>query len=231
MKFGDYIRQKREHAGWTQPEAAARAGIEQSYLSKLETGKSYPSEDIFAKLVTLYAIDVAAMSNEVGSGELEKLREISDVRSAVLVRQKNETRFMRGWLIAGFLMIMVGGASLGLAHAIPSEKHHTFQYRSEGVILPGESPMIFSFLAVGGSATDDDENPQTLTERVDYDYKSLETNKGPSFIEKVEGGHRAYKLYDTQAHAEPSPLRWLFGPGAMFLFGGLACFYIARRWR
>jgi transcriptional regulator with XRE-family HTH domain len=54
MKFGDYLRQKREARGWTQPEAANKAGIEQSYLSKLETGKSYPSEDAYARLVAAY---------------------------------------------------------------------------------------------------------------------------------------------------------------------------------
>ena len=51
MKFGDYLRQARETRQWTQPEAAARAGIEQSYLSTLETGKSYPSEEVFGRLV------------------------------------------------------------------------------------------------------------------------------------------------------------------------------------
>jgi len=231
MKFGNYLRQKREYTGWTQPEAAARADIEQSYLSKLETGKSYPSEEVFAKLVTLYDIDIVAMSNEIASSELEKLREISDVRSAVLTRQKNETRFMRGWLVAGFVMTMIGGAALGLAHAIPSEKHHTFLYRSEGVILPGESPMIFAFLAVRSGTAEHDGVPQTLAGRVDYDYKSLGTNQGPSFMEKVENGHRMYQLYDTETHFKDSALRWLLGPGVMFLFGGLACFYIARRWR
>ncbi|MBO6796341.1 helix-turn-helix transcriptional regulator [Maricaulis sp.] len=51
MKFGDYLRQCREAKGWTQPEAARHADIEQSYLSKLETGRSYPSEDVYSRLV------------------------------------------------------------------------------------------------------------------------------------------------------------------------------------
>lgn len=50
MKFGVYLRSLREKAGWTQPEAAEKIEIEQSYLSKLETGKCFPSEDIFSKL-------------------------------------------------------------------------------------------------------------------------------------------------------------------------------------
>ena len=76
MQFGDYLRQTREEKGWTQPDAAAKIGIEQSYLSKLETGKSYPSEDVFARLIEAYEINIAHLSETVASSELSKLREI-----------------------------------------------------------------------------------------------------------------------------------------------------------
>ncbi|WP_025897140.1 helix-turn-helix domain-containing protein [Kordiimonas gwangyangensis] len=115
MKFGDYLREKREKHGWTQPEAAARAQIEQSYLSKLETGKSYPSEDIFSRLVKTYDIDFEDMSRTVFAAELDKLREISAVRAMVLKRGQSEARFMRAWLVAGLVMIMLGGGMFGLA--------------------------------------------------------------------------------------------------------------------
>ncbi|MGE0743387.1 MAG: helix-turn-helix domain-containing protein, partial [Hyphomonadaceae bacterium] len=38
MKFGEDLKNRRTELGWTQPDAAAKASIEQSYLSKLETG-------------------------------------------------------------------------------------------------------------------------------------------------------------------------------------------------
>ena len=69
MKFGDYLRQKREEKNWTQPEASAAAGIEQSYLSKLETGKSWPSEDVFARVASVYGIEVDDMVRRVASSE------------------------------------------------------------------------------------------------------------------------------------------------------------------
>ncbi|PCI64326.1 MAG: hypothetical protein COB37_01750 [Kordiimonadales bacterium] len=227
MKFGEYLRQRREANGWTQPEAAARADIEQSYLSKLENSKSYPSEEIFSKLVAAYEIDVASMSNAIESAELDRLREIADVRATVLHRQKSEARFMRSWLVAGLIMVMIGGAALGIPVAAPNNTEIDYQYRSEGMILPGESPMIFTFLSVGG----DDGNSKSLADRVDYKYVSFGKNRGPSFIDHVEGGYRVYTLYDTVGQDTPSPLRWLFAPAFMFILGGLACFYIARRWR
>ncbi|WP_262692532.1 helix-turn-helix domain-containing protein [Kordiimonas aestuarii] len=226
MKFGDYIRQKREKNGWTQPEAAARAGIEQSYLSKLETGKSYPSEDIFGRLVKTYDINIDDLSQKVFAAELDKLREIGEVRAVILSRQKAENRFMRVWLVAGLIMIMIGGGAFGLAYSIPESQHIRFLYRSEGVIKADESPMVFEFLAVGGP---DSEN-RKFNDRVDYDFKSLSENKGNNFIEQVAGGYRKYSLYDTQRGDHPTAISWHYSMGIMFIFGGLACFYISRRW-
>ncbi len=47
MKFGEYLKSQRDARGWTQPMAAEKIGIEQSYLSKLETGKASPSDEMF----------------------------------------------------------------------------------------------------------------------------------------------------------------------------------------
>ncbi len=227
MRFGEYIRNIREKNGWTQPEAAARVPVEQSYLSKMETGKSYPSEDIFSKLVSAYSIDIDKMCNAIFSAELDKLREISDVRSAILIRQKTEQKFMRGWLVAGLIMIMLGGSTLGLSQSLSGHSNTVFLYRSEGIILPGESPMIYHFLNTGRP----DAEGKTLTDRIDYDFIETPKNKGGSFIEKVENGHRVYTLYDNKYTEHPSPLSWLLGPGFMLILGGLSCFYISRRWR
>ena len=80
MEFGDYIKEKRDAIGWNQPEAALKASIEQSYLSKLETGKSYPSEEVFSRLVKAYGFDPVDMCKHVFSAELDKLRDIKQVR-------------------------------------------------------------------------------------------------------------------------------------------------------
>ena len=50
MSFHENLRTLRLARGLTQPLLAEKAGIEQSYLSKLENGRSRPSEDVLARL-------------------------------------------------------------------------------------------------------------------------------------------------------------------------------------
>ncbi len=40
MRFGEKLKELRNEKEWTQPEMAEAIGIEQSYWSKLENGKS-----------------------------------------------------------------------------------------------------------------------------------------------------------------------------------------------
>ena len=134
---------------------------------------------------------------------------------------------MRSWLVAGLFMLMTGGLLLGLSNAGSNVNITDYLYRSEGIIKNGESPMIFSFLDVGQP----DSEGKTLTDRVDYKYQTLTEFRGPSIIVKVEGGHRKYTMYETTERFYSSGLEWLLGPALMFLIGGIACFYVARRWR
>ena len=101
MKFGDYLRARREDKGWTQPEAAAKADIEQSYLSKLETGKSFPSQDVFERLAAAYGFDAETLAQSVDADSLKALREVGQVRAAVISLQSRSVRLARSWLAAG----------------------------------------------------------------------------------------------------------------------------------
>ncbi len=226
MRFGEYIRGLREKNGWTQPEAAARISVEQSYLSKLETGKSYPSEDVFTKLMSVYSIDISKMNSDLFSEEIEKLREIADVRSALLHQQKNQQKFMRGWLIAGLVMLMISGSAFGLG-SIRTEPSVTlkYMYRSPGVIKTGESPSKYD---IADFQSDVDKNNLKTSA---FAFEDFLKDHGDIFVKEVEGGHRIFTKYDAKPHIPIKPMQWLSGPALMFLFGGLACFYISRRWR
>lgn len=68
MDFGIYLRNLRKSRNWTQPEAAEHIGVEQSYLSKLETGKATPSEKILDDLVRAYDIDLDGMVRQLSAG-------------------------------------------------------------------------------------------------------------------------------------------------------------------
>ncbi|MGB9107189.1 MAG: helix-turn-helix domain-containing protein [Telluria sp.] len=51
MNFGERLKQLRTEKGLTQPQFAQVAGIEQSYLSKLENDKSVPSAEMFTTML------------------------------------------------------------------------------------------------------------------------------------------------------------------------------------
>ena len=227
MKFGDYLRQKREESGWTQPEAAARAGIEQSYISKLETGKSYPSGEIFEKLVKLYGIDVKDMGAQVTSSELEKLKEIAEVRTYILGHQKAKTTVVRTWLLAALVFMMVGGGMTVFQAAKPERIIREYVYQSDGLLLPDDGPMFFKTLELPSfpKAT-----PEVVA-RMIVKTKTLPESAGAQFFE-TEGNYvRAYQIIDERTKQVNDMDRLMLAIGVAFLFGSFGCFVISHRWR
>ena len=232
MRFGDYLKQKREERGWTQPDAAAKAGIEQSYLSKLETGKSYPSEDVFGRLTEAYGIDMDSLLNTVSSRELTKLRDIAEIRSLLLERETRTRRASRGWLLAGLAMLMLGGGSLGLTTLGESQTVYAQSYVSWGVLQTNEP--VHAFDIVHRKYDTDHPKYEEYTEmvsRIDPVRRIDVQNYGDFFIETVADGKRVFETYDSRPITYRSPLRWFFIPALTFLFGAVGCFFISFRWR
>jgi transcriptional regulator with XRE-family HTH domain len=63
MPFHENLRTLRLARGLTQPTLAEKAGIEQSYLSKLENGRSKPSEDVLGRLAQALEVKPEALAN------------------------------------------------------------------------------------------------------------------------------------------------------------------------
>lgn len=236
MRFGDYIRDQRRALQWTQPEAAQQIGIEQSYLSKLESGKSFPSEDVFASIKAAYKIDVDDLNKCLFPGELDQLREIGDVRNAIMKRTKDFEQRVQTWLIAGIICLMLGGASLGLSFLAADSAQTKYQYRSNGVILEGESFDVFEIVYDG--PFDQRENAEQLRQRqqvmiarLDQKFLMIDQNKGVTFTEPADGGTRVWQFYGAQIDTLKSPLRWMIAPAFLLIFGALGCFFASYRWR
>lgn len=229
MKFGEYLKKEREARSWTQPEAAAKARIEQSYLSKLETGRSYPSEDVFSRLSQAYALDLTELAKQIDAPEIERLRDLSQLRVAALSQKLASTRKSRNWMIAGVAACALGGAGLGLAMTGADRDVTRYTYRSMGVAHDGESVSAMEH-ALGGFGADttagfEDLRAQhlALQARIDEAYRVTEQNRGREFVETLPEGRRYYRLQDEAQVLVPTPLRWFRVPGLMFLFGGIAC--------
>ncbi|MEL6447983.1 MAG: helix-turn-helix transcriptional regulator [Pseudomonadota bacterium] len=220
MKFGDYLRKKRESKSWTQPVAAEQIGIEQSYLSKLETGKSYPSEDIFDKLVDAYSIDCEALAQDVESVELDRLNDIKRVRIAVLGQHRRHEARTRRWMIGGLLSLAVGGASLGAA-ILPDATERTYHYRSEGILLPGEALESFDDIR-----SQDDARREAMLRRLNQDDQSFADYRGESFVQQSPEGRRFYQRFATREHNTLSHMRWFIIPALACCFASFGCFLV-----
>ncbi len=216
MKFGDYLRQKRAERGWTQPQAASRAKIEQSYLSKLENNKSIPSGDIYARLVEAYGIDAEEMAGVLFPAELDRLREIDALRDLLLQRSQADIETPRRILIAGLAALMIGGGFLGFSQLEPARMLTQYTYQSTGVIA-ANAP---SDTEIPPGAPGEDEQTLFLTQM-----------RGPVFTEQVAGGKRVWNLVGSDVVAQAPPYRWALIPGIALIIGGLGCFFVAWRWR
>jgi transcriptional regulator with XRE-family HTH domain len=219
MKFGDYLKNRRAELGWTQPEAAAKASIEQSYLSKLETGKSFPSEDVYQRLVDAFSLDTEAMVGALYPAELDRLREIEAVRKHLLQREHDTRSATRRWLYAGLAGLVLGGALVGLAQVERGGNGMHYTYQSPGIIRPGESADVFD---------DVDTNP-ALAARADEQTIFIPEMRGPAFTETVPEGRREWRLVGANAVLIPAKFGWALVPGLALIIGGLGCFFIS--WR
>lgn len=233
MKFGDYIRQCREKHKWTQPEAASKIEIEQSYLSKLETGKSHPSEEIFNKLVDVYQINIDELYEKIHSDELNNLKDIKSVRDAILKMNKSKIKTTRSWLIAGFIMLSLGGAFLA-ASIIPIRSGAQYTYRSDGDLQLDEELSSYDLIQKDNSVLNGNkqliEKRKNLLSRLAYMDEVTGQYKGDAYVKKTLKGRRFFELIDKREVERNWANRWFLVPALMFLLGGFCSFYISRRW-
>lgn len=231
MKFGDYLKEKRGARGWTQPEAASAIEIEQSFLSKLENGKAYPSEETFDRLVSVYDIPIETLVASLFPGEVDRLREIKQVRALLLQSSQSTVQAKRRWLGAGVGALMLGGGFLGLAGVERGSTAVEHIYQSTGVIGPAESFDLYN--QIGRPLPEDEElrrQQQEILARVDDVTRSTKEYRGPSFIEETEGGRRNWRLVGGVEGVITQPFTWARVPGWALILGGLGCFFVSWRW-
>lgn len=224
MNFGDFIKKCRLDREWTQPQAASKIDIEQSYLSKLETGKAVPSAEVFERLCSVYGIDAKAMSGELFPAELDRLRDIGAVRETVLRFDRDIKAAVKNWLIAGLVLMALGGGFIGLTQAEKGGKRQVFVYHSFGITQSGEPADMLKEAALAANP------PQVLLERLEEKSETSFVNKGPVYSQKVFGGRRVWFLFSEDEMIVPPAFQWAWAVGFSFIFAALGCFYISRRW-
>ncbi|TQV88771.1 helix-turn-helix domain-containing protein [Aliikangiella coralliicola] len=230
MHFGDKLRQLRKSKEWTQPQSAEAIGIEQSYLSKLENGKSTPSADIFQLILKAYEIDTLELLDGIDPAVVHRqLRQIPEVANFLSVRQATNLKQRKRWLMLSALSTIVGIVLAVSSHFGLIFPNVQYTYISKGVVLSGESKEIFHNYHAGfGKNVDRQETEMKMRKRFNEKYLLLSSYRGEIFNVPEEGGSRTYRL---RARKEESAVqnRYLMVTGLFFLLSGIFGFVLERK--
>src|SRR5262249_42306739 len=123
MPFHENLRTLRLARGLTQPMLAEKAGIEQCYLSKLENGRSKPSEDVLTRIAQALEVKPEALTQN-GDEADERSRRWKRLGLTAAAAAVLAVTFMAGRATAvyplSFGQVINGaGAPPNTPHAIP----------------------------------------------------------------------------------------------------------------
>lgn len=196
MDFGEKIKSLRQERSWTQPQLAQEMGVEQSYLSKLENGKSIPSPDTFSLLMRVFEQRADELLADVNSQFVrDKLAHIPAVASVVNSRNSKVFFQAKRWLLVSAALCVLGIGIFFAAHYGWLFPERVYNYRSSGVVLAGEPGNVFE-TQLNRSGTGDAflERQQELANRLDESIVTTYQFRGMTFEAPVEGGTRRYEL-------------------------------------
>jgi len=196
MNLGEKLRHLRQSRNLTQPELAEALGIEQSYLSKLENGKYVPSSDVFARILDVFKMQVGELVDDLDQGARNQLRQLPEVAQHFSAQKELMIGSRRRWLFASAILIAVGTGLVygGSVDLFVSDT--TYEYKSHGVLLDGESKEFFRVLEMSYGGQPSDERLAAEARR-DEDFMVTGRFRGSIFNIPTEGGSRTYYHYDT----------------------------------
>lgn len=241
MNFGERLKQIRTDKGLTQPQFAQLAGIEQSYLSKLENDKSVPSAEMFSTIVSALEMDAASFLQEVDKEALAtSLRHIPAVSQFTAGEVAARLNHTRRWLFGSAAAWILGFAMMLAANDGIFFSNKLYKYSSPGVILPGEAENIFSswrevlaqqllakLITIEEMGKQSAEFVATRDRPVTVEWPD---SRGTVYVEPVENGRRRFELVDTR-HIEAPGNRILQYIGAIVFACGFVGLFIEWRLR
>jgi transcriptional regulator with XRE-family HTH domain len=241
MNFGERLKQIRTDRGLTQPQFAQAAGIEQSYLSKLENDKSVPSAEMFSTILAGLGMDAAAFLAEVDQDVRDKtLHHIPAVArfgaAAAATRVEDGKRWLYGaaaaWIL-GFAMMLAANDGIFYSNKL-------YKYESPGVILAGEGDNVFATYReiLGHKMSAKIMTPEEaskaqaafLADRVRPLTVETPVDRGTVYVEPAHGGRRRFELLHTE-HVHAFGNRILQYLGAIVLFSGFVALFVDWRLR
>lgn len=241
MTFGERLKQIRTDKGLTQPQFAQIAGIEQSYLSKLENDKSVPSAEMFTTIVSALDMDAASFLQEVDKEALATtLCHIPAVSQFTAGEVRARVNHTRRWLFGSAAAWILGFAMMLAANDGIFFSNKLYKYSSPGVIFPGEAENVFSswrevlaqqllakLITIEEMGKRSAEFVATRDRPVTVEWPD---SRGTVYVEPVENGRRRFELVDTR-HIEAPGNRILQYLGAIVVLCGFVGLFIEWRLR
>jgi transcriptional regulator with XRE-family HTH domain len=234
MTLGKQLKKLRNEKALSQPDLANIAGIEQSYLSKLENDKSMPSNDIFRKLLSAFGLSLpeflAAFDNSYAETQLRQIPDVEHwLKQQRQSQRLNQRRYL--YICSALIVFAVTLFYAGQSKILVPEMQ--FQYYSEGIVLAGEPKDIF-----------DDWNKlipredvhnklyykkkMEMTQRKNEKYILSETFLGQNYVVISPEGLRQYSADGEKTISKPMNA-WLRIAGVFFFVMGVMGFVLERR--
>jgi transcriptional regulator with XRE-family HTH domain len=241
MNFGERLKQLRTGQGLTQPQLAQMAGIEQSYLSKLENDKSVPSAEMFSTIVSALKMDAASFLQDIDQDlQVTSLRHIPAVSQATQQAALARARQARRWVVGAALAWLIGFAMMLAANDGIFFSNKLYKYNSAGVIHVNEADKVFQAhkeileLRVAAKLiTPEDaagELAQFQASRLAPVTLEWRESRGSAYVEPAENGRRRFELVGTE-YAKAPGNRILHYLGALVFACGFAALFIEWRLR
>jgi transcriptional regulator with XRE-family HTH domain len=237
--LGEQFKKIRAEKGLSQPELAELAGIEQSYLSKLENDKSLPSSDILRKLLNAFKLTTAELIEPLDTSYIKSnLLAISDIEQLYQQESTKQLSRQRNMLYLASALIVIAVTLFYVGYSKQVFNERLYEYTSSGVVLAGEPSNIFRTWSTLIDIKDRNEKDEkmrqlrvVMAQRSDLLVKLVPENKGYSFEEPVEGGSR---LFSRKKNALPVNVprainAWLQVLGVLLFASGIMGFVLERR--
>ena len=192
MTLGQKLKQLRLAKEMSQPDLAQLIGIEQSYLSKLENDKAFPSDDIFSQLLRALEIELEAFLQGFEHAIIQsQLCKLTVVNRHQKQYETKSVSYMLRWIIVSSLLIVLGGTAWLAGEKkwiFDSTVSKTHVYESRGVIKDGEALRLFS-------GNKGDLSDEMLT-RLSFSSKDMLQHSGDYFVIEVnENGVSGRRFY------------------------------------
>lgn len=238
MTLGEQFKSLRAKRGLSQPELAELAGIEQSYLSKLENDKSLPSNEVLRKLLNAFSVTLVQLLQPLEQQYIkDNLMAIADVEH--LYQQQNEQHIakQRNMLYLSSLLIVIATTLFytGFSKLLFNETR--YEYNSQGIVLAGEPINIFeNWRDLIDSSEPREHRDQmqkqrvAMAKRADIEQMLTRENQGEHIEMIVEGGRRLFYKVDHKTTQVPRPINaWLQIIGVLLFASGIMGFVLERK--